>query len=197
MSALDLSAAREELHELIRTRALKFGDFLLASGQRSTYYIDGKQVSLHGRGLYLLANLMLAEIADWPVDAVGGMSIGADPIAGALAAIAGEQGRELDAFIVRKEPKQRGTRQQVEGPLAEGTRVAVLEDVVTTGGSSLAAIEALRREASAQVLGVVAMVDRLQGGRENLGATGCELRALFTIRDFGIEPPALRTPADK
>ncbi len=190
----DLPAARDELRDLIRTRALRFGDFTLASGQRSSYYIDGKQVTLHSRGVYLLAVLMLAEIEDLPVDAVGGMSVGADPIAGAMAALAGEQGRELDAFIVRKEPKQRGTRQQVEGPVAEGARVVVLEDTITTGGSSLDAIRALRHEVQAEVLCVLAMVDRLQGGGESLAAEGYSLRSLFTIRDFGIEPPDLRSP---
>ena len=186
----DIEAEKEELRELIATRALKFGEFVLASGQRSSYYIDGKQITLHSRGLYLLARLMMGLIGDWPVEAVGGMSIGADPIAGAIAALAGAEGRCLDAFIVRKETKERGTRKQVEGPLREGARVVVLEDVVTTGGSSLKAIEALRREVKAEVLGVAAMVDRLQGGRENLRAQGIELRSLFTIRDFGIEPPA-------
>jgi orotate phosphoribosyltransferase len=183
-----LPVAMEELHHLLKSRALKFGDFLLASGQRSTYYIDGKEITLHGRGLYLLSIVMLSRISDLPVDAVGGMSIGADPIAGAIAALAAQQGRELSAFIVRKEPKQRGTRRQVEGPLPQGARVVVLEDVITTGGSSLAAIEALRREADAHILCVLAMVDRLQGAAENLGAHGYELRSLFTVRDLGIEP---------
>ena len=189
MNERSLSAMREELHALIRDRALKFGDFVLASGQRSSYYIDGKQVTLHGRGLWLVAQLMLEEISELDVDAVGGMSIGADPIAGAMAAMAAEQGRELDAFIVRKEPKQRGTRRQVEGPLGDGAKVVVLEDVITTGGSSLTAIEALKREVNAQIVCVLAMVDRLQGARENLSEAGYELRSIFTIRDFGIEPP--------
>ncbi len=188
MNDRSLEAARQELRELIRQRALKFGDFVLASGQRSNYYIDGKQVTLHGRGLWLLARVMLAVINDLEPDAVGGMSIGADPIAGAMAAVAASQGRDLDAFIVRKQPKERGTRRQVEGPLAEGAKVVVIEDVITTGGSSMAAIEALEREVGAKVLCVLAMVDRLQGGRENLAKAGYELRSIFTVRDFGIEP---------
>jgi orotate phosphoribosyltransferase len=197
MSDFDAAAAREELHALVKERALQFGDFVLASGQRSSYYFDGKQVSLHGRGLYLLARLMLEMMGDWEADAVGGMSIGADPIGAAMAALAAEHGRALDAFIVRKEPKERGTRRQVEGPLAEGARVVVVEDAVTTGGSSLRAIEALRCEVKAEVVGLLAMVDRLEGGRENLGAAGCEIRAIFTVRDFGIEPPARRAVVDE
>ncbi len=189
MPEADLTAMRERLRQLIMQRALKFGDFVLASGQRSSYYIDGKQVSLSGEGLYLLATLMLHQIEDLPVDAVGGMSIGADPIAGAMAALAASQGHQLDAFIVRKEPKSRGTRRQVEGPLPEGARVVIIEDVITTGGSSMAAIEAVEREAQAEVLCVVAMVDRLQGAEENLARHDVALRSLFTIRDLGIDSP--------
>jgi orotate phosphoribosyltransferase len=179
---------RDRLAEVIRERALRFGDFTLASGQKSTYYIDGKQVSLHGEGLLLLAGLILDNLpAD--VEAVGGMAIGADPIAGAVAALAAQRGRELTAFIVRKERKERGTRQQVEGPLHSGVRVVVLEDVITTGGSTLLAIEALQREYDAEIVGVIAMVDRLQGARENLAAAGFELTALFEITELGVAPP--------
>jgi orotate phosphoribosyltransferase len=149
-------------------------------------------VSLHGRGLYLMARLMLDLMSDWDADAVGGMSIGADPIAGAMCALAAEHGRSLDGVIVRKEPKERGTRRQVEGPIADGARIVIVEDAVTTGGSSLKAIEALRREVQAEIVGLVALVDRLQGGAENLGAAGCPMRSIFTVRDFGIEPPAKR-----
>lgn len=187
MNQLNRQQRRERLAELIKERALRFGHFTLASGQTSNYYIDGKQISLSGEGLHLLASLILDELAQ-EVEAVGGMSIGADPIAGAVAALAAAQGRGLDAFIVRKERKGRGTQQQVEGPLREGAPVAVLEDVITTGGSTLKAIEALQRERSAQVVQVLAMVDRLQGGRENLAAAGFELTALFDVAELGVKP---------
>ena len=176
---------RAELAQLIKRRALKFGDFKLASGQRSSYYIDGKQVSLNGEGLYLLASLILDSLPP-EVEAVGGMAIGADPIAGAVVAVAAGRGRKLDAFIVRKDRKQRGTQQQVEGPLRPGVRVAVLEDVITTGGSTLRAIEALQREYDAEVVTVIVMVDRLQGGRANLAAVGFELTALFDVAELGV-----------
>ena len=176
---------RDKLAQLIKQRALRFGDFTLASGQKSSYYIDGKQVSLNGEGLYLLANLILDSLPA-EVEAVGGMAIGADPIAGAVVAVAAAQGRKLDAFIVRKDRKERGTQQQVEGPLRPGVRVAVLEDVITTGGSTLRAIEALQREYDAEVVTVVAMVDRQQGGRANLAAAGFELTALFDVAELGV-----------
>ena len=178
--------ARARLAELIRERALQFGQFTLASGQTSTYYIDGKQVTLHGEGLRLLAEQVLACL-DPQVQAVGGMSIGADPITGAVIALAAASGRDLVGFLVRQERKQRGTGRQVEGPLRPGMRVAMLEDVVTTGGSTLRAIAALLGEHQVEVVQVVAMVDRLQGGRENLAAAGYPLTALFEITDFGVE----------
>lgn len=178
---------KAELAELIKQRALRFGDFTLASGQKSNYYIDGKQISLSSQGLYLLANQILDSLPP-EVEALGGMAIGADPITGAVVALAASQGRKLDGFIVRKEPKQRGTRQQVEGPLRPGVRVAVLEDVITTGGSTLRVIEALQREYDVQVVSVIVMVDRLQGARENLAAAGFELTALFDIAELGVSP---------
>jgi len=178
---------RHRLAELIKERALRFGEFTLASGQKSNYYIDGKQISLNGEGLHLLATLILDELPE-EVEAVGGMSIGADPIGGAVAVLAAAAGRPLDAFIVRKERKERGTQQQVEGPLREGAVVAVIEDVITTGGSTLKAIEALQRERGARIIKVIAMVDRLQGARENLAAAGYELTALFDITELGVRP---------
>jgi len=178
---------RRRLAQLIKDRALRFGEFTLASGQKSSYYIDGKQISLDGEGLYLLATQILEHLPP-EVEAVGGMAIGADPIAGAVVALAAARGWDIDAFIVRKEPKERGTRQQVEGPLEQGVRVAVLEDVITTGGSTLRAIGALQREYNAQVVRVITMVDRLQGARENLATHGFELTALFDITELGVTP---------
>jgi len=184
---------RSRLAQLIKDRALRFGEFMLASGQKSSYYIDGKQISLAGEGLHLLASQILEHLP-LEVEAIGGMAIGADPIAGAVVALAATRGRDLDAFIVRKQPKERGTRQQVEGPLEQGVRVAMLEDVITTGGSTLRAIEALQREYNAQVICVITMVDRLQGARENLAAEGFELTALFDITELGVTPPKNPAP---
>jgi orotate phosphoribosyltransferase len=181
-----VAACRARLAELIKQHALRFGDFTLASGQKSTYFIDGKLVSLQAEGLYCLSRCILDMLAGVDVDAVGGMSIGADPITGGVVALAGAIGQPLIGFLVRKEQKDHGTRKQVEGPVPDGARVVMLEDVVTTGGSTLQAIAAMEREKKAQIVKVIAMVDRLQGARENLGAAGYELEAIFTIEELGV-----------
>lgn len=182
-----VAECRSRLAELVKEHALRFGDFTLASGQKSTYFIDGKLVTLQAEGAYCLARCILDMIEGVEVDAVGGMSIGADPIAGAVVALAGARKQPLIAFLVRKEQKDHGTRKQVEGPLAEEARVVMLEDVVTTGGSTLQAIEAVEREKQAKVIKVIAMVDRLQGARENLAARGYELQSVFTISELGVQ----------
>lgn len=189
---MDLSAAtpqqlRERLAGLLRERAIRHGDFTLASGQKSHYFIDGKQVTLEAEGVYCLARLILEEIRDDEVDAVGGMTLGADPIIGATLAVAATQGRFLRGFIVRKERKDRGMGDQVAGPLEDGQRVVMLEDVVTTGGMTLKAIEAVEAEKQAKVVRVVAMVDRLQGARANMEAAGYALSTIFTIEQLGVK----------
>lgn len=174
--------------DLVRRRALRFGDFTLASGKKATYYLDGKQVTLDARGLRMLSEGLLDLLADVEFDAIGGMSIGADPIVGGVLTVAAERGRELRGFLVRKEAKGHGTQRFVEGPLEPGARVAIVEDVVTTGGSSLLAVERVK-EFGAQPVVVAALVDRLEGGRANFEKLGLEFRSLLTIRDFGIAPP--------
>ena len=129
--------------------------------------------------LELLAN-------DWP-DAVGGMAIGADPITAAIITMADLGGKSLKGFIVRKEAKEHGKGRMVEGPVSADDRVVIVEDVVTTGGSSLKAIDHCEA-AGLKVIGVLAIIDRLEGGKEAFAARGFELRTLFTVRDFGIEP---------
>src|SRR5262249_180978 len=133
---------RQALLDRIKTDALQFGEFTLASGQKSTYYIDCRKVTLSSVGAALIAAGMLEQLGEPPFEAVGGMTMGADPIVGAMLTLAGQQGRELRGFLVRKEPKSHGTTKLVEGPLYPGDRVVIVEDVATTGGSSLRAIEA-------------------------------------------------------
>jgi len=175
---------KQALIDMIREQALTFGDFTLASGKRASYYLDCRRITLDARGVSLVAAGMLDELSrDWP-DAVGGMAVGADPITGALLALAGSQARPLRGVIVRKEPKGHGTGKYVEGPVVPGDRVVVVEDVVTTGGSALKAIE--RCEAfGLRVCGVLAIVDRLEGGADAFAARGCPLTTLLTIHDLG------------
>jgi orotate phosphoribosyltransferase len=174
---------------LTRQRALKVGQFTLASGKTSTYYLDGKQVTLHPEGARLVGEGILDLLANGPMpDAIGGMSIGADPITAAVVTMSAVRGTPIIGFMVRKESKGHGTNQFVEGPVQPGNQVVIVEDVVTTGGSSLTAIE--RCEAfGLKVVRVLAIIDRMQGGAEAFTARGYPFASLLTIRDFGIEPP--------
>ena len=176
---------RQELLGHIRQKALKFGDFTLASGRKSTYYLDGKQVTLDAQGARLVAEGMLELLGEPLPAAVGGMSIGADPIVGAIITMAGVQGRPLKGFMVRKEPKGHGTQRYIEGPVQPGEAVAIVEDVVTTGGSSLTAIERAE-EYGLKVVRVLAIVDRLEGGAEAFAERGYPFASLLTIRDLGV-----------
>lgn len=174
---------RDELMHHIATHALKKGEFTLASGKKSNYYINGKLSTLDARGAYLVARTFLAMIADDVPDAIGGLTLGADPIVGSMLSLAGLEDLELKGFIVRKATKEHGTKSLVEGPLAAGDRVVIIEDVVTTGGSSLKAIRAVE-EADCRVTRVLAMVDREEGGKENLSAEGYRLESIFTAREL-------------
>ena len=174
---------RDELKARLVERSLQTGDFTLASGKKSTYYFNGKLTTLDARGAYLVGRVFLAMISDDVPDAVGGLTLGADPIIGAMLSLAGMEDLNLKGFIVRKQSKDHGTGALVEGPLGAGDRVVVIEDVVTTGGSSLQAIKAVR-ELGAEVKRVVAVVDREEGGRENLAAEGCQLEAIFTANEL-------------
>jgi orotate phosphoribosyltransferase len=177
---------REALKQLVRDKALRFGEFTLASGRTANYYLDCRQITLDAQGARLVGEGMLELLGDELPDLVGGMAIGADPITAAILALAGVRGLALRGVMVRKEPKGHGTGKTVEGPFREGESIVIVEDVVTTGGSSLLAIE--RCEAvGLRVKRVLAIIDRLEGGREAFASRGYELTTLFTVRDFGIE----------
>ncbi len=181
---------KSALVALMRAKALRFGDFVLASGRRASYYLDAKQVTLDPEGSRLVAEGLLELLAqgEWP-DAIGGMSIGADPITASVVTLSGLYGRPIRGFMVRKERKGHGSGQYIEGPVQPGDRVAIVEDVVTTGGSSLQAIQ--QAEAyGLKVIRVLAIVDRMEGGAEAFAERGYRLESLLTIRDFGIEPPS-------
>jgi orotate phosphoribosyltransferase len=178
---------RESLKQLVRDKALKFGNFTLASGKKARYYLDCRQITLDSQGARLIGEGMLELLAGDMPDLVGGMAIGADPITAAILTLAGINNLPLRGVMVRKEPKQHGTGRTVEGPFQSGESVAIVEDVVTTGGSSLLAIERCE-EAGLKVQRVLAIIDRLEGGREAFAARGYELTTLFTVRDFGVTP---------
>ena len=181
---------REKLIALVREKALQFGDFTLASGKKASFYLDCRKLTLDSQGINQVAAGMLSLLKDDMPDAVGGMAIGADPITAGIITIAGQQKTPLKGFIVRKEEKQHGAGRMVEGPVEPGDSAVIVEDVVTTGGSSLKAIQ--HAEAfGLKIKGVVAIIDRLEGGSQAFADAGYELRTLLTIRDFGIEPPAV------
>ena len=177
------------LKELIRAKSLKFGDFTLVSGKKAKYYLDGKQVTLDPVGSMLIGEGILELLAKGELpDAIGGMSIGADPITSAVVTMSAVREKPLRGFMVRKESKGHGTNQYIEGPVKPGDRVVVVEDVVTTGGSSLKAIERIE-EFGMKVEAVIAIIDRMEGGREAFTERGYRFESLLTIQDFGIEPP--------
>lgn len=180
---------KNALIQLFRERALKFGDFTLASGKKASYYLDGKQITLHSRGLQLVSQGLLELIDTRNVQAVGGMSIGADPIAAGVLCAAATHGIDLLGFLVRKEAKGHGTQKYVEGPIEPGMKVAIVEDVVTTGGSSLQAVERLH-EFGCEVTQVLAIIDRMEGGAANFARAGLKFQSLLSIQDFGITPPS-------
>jgi len=176
---------REALKTLVRDKALQFGDFTLASGKKASYYLDCRQITLDSQGARLVGEGMLELLESDLPDLVGGMAIGADPITAAILTLAGVRGLALRGVMVRKEAKQHGTGKLVEGPFRAGESIVIVEDVVTTGGSSLLAIE--RCEAvGLKVKRVLAIIDRLEGGREAFAHRGYELTTLFTMKDFGI-----------
>ena len=178
---------RARLLQLLRQLSFERRKVTLASGKESDFYIDCKRTALTAEGHVQVGRCLLAEVvAVTPlVRAVGGLTLGADPIASAIALTSFLAGHPVDAFIVRKEPKGHGTGQWIEGrkTIPDGSRVIVLEDVVTTGGSALKAIERCRAE-RLEVVACLALVDRLEGGREAIEASGVPLRPLFTRKDF-------------
>ena len=178
-----LDDLREKLLDLFCEVAYREGDFLLSSGQRSTYYINGKQVTLHPQGGLGVGRLLLTLVPEQTI-AVAGLTLGADPIVTATSVVAAYEGRSLTALIVRKEAKGHGTQAYIEGPsLPEGSPVVVLEDVVTTGQSAMKAVDRLR-EAGYHVDQVISLVDRQQGGAEFYQQQGLKFQAVYTIQDM-------------
>ena len=183
-----MTDARDSLIRYITDEAVFHGDFTLTSGKKATYYIDLRKISLDGRVAPLIGDVMLDLLAEFPeVEAVGGLTMGADPIASAVLHRAAVAGRRLDAFVVRKEPKDHGRGKQVEGPDLAGRKVVVLEDTSTTGGSPLKAAEALEK-VGAEIVAVAVVVDRATGARSVIEQAGYPYRAAITLADLGLDP---------
>ncbi|MBI4667478.1 MAG: orotate phosphoribosyltransferase [Nitrospinae bacterium] len=173
---------RQELLAAIRTKAYRKGDFTLSSGLKSDYYIDMKEVTLDPEGSLLVGRVIFETVRGWGANAVGGMELGSVPISTAVSLVSAMEGAPLFNIIVRKEPKGHGTGRKIEGKIAAGTNVVVVEDVVSTGGSSLKAIDVIL-EAGARIAGVVSIVDRNMGGVEAFKAKGVRYEPLFTINE--------------
>ncbi|HEU4850080.1 MAG TPA: orotate phosphoribosyltransferase [Terrimesophilobacter sp.] len=183
-----MTDARRQLIDHIASDAVFHGDFTLTSGAKATFYVDLRKVSLDHRVAPLIGDVMLDLIADVPdVAAVGGMTMGADPIAAAILHRSTGRERSYDAFVVRKEPKDHGRGRQVEGPDVAGKRVVVVEDTSTTGGSPLSAIAALER-AGAEIAAVAVVVDRDTGAREAIEGAGYRYLAAIGLDDLGLTP---------
>ena len=174
---------REELLQEIRKHAVVHGDFVLSSGQQATWYIDLRRVLLNGRAAPLAGRVMLDATADLSYEAVGGLTLGADPVATAMMHAAAQRGRRLDAFVVRKAGKAHGLQRRIEGPDVAGRRVLAVEDTSTTGSSVLTAVAALR-EAGAEVVGVAVVVER--GARPRVAQAGLPYRAAYEVSDLGL-----------
>ncbi|MEV0154206.1 orotate phosphoribosyltransferase [Micromonospora sp. NPDC050686] len=174
---------RDDLRKFIGDLAVVHGRVVLSSGQEADWYVDLRRVTLHHRAAPLVGRVMRDLTADWEFDAVGGLTLGADPVAFAMLHAASAADRPLDAFVVRKTGKAHGLQRRIEGPDVAGRRVLAVEDTSTTGGSVLTAVDALR-EAGAEVVGVAVIVDR--GAGDTVRAAGLPYRAAYTLADLGL-----------
>jgi orotate phosphoribosyltransferase len=181
-----MSELEADLLKLLQQRSFKRGTFTLASGDTSDYYIDGRTTEVFSRGAYLIGNVIYERTKDLDIQAIGGLAVGAVPLTTAAVISYHQHGREMEGFWVRDQVKDHGTRRLIEGKLGPGDRCVIVEDVITKGTSSLKAVEEVRK-AGAEVVLVLALVDRSQGARELLETRhSLKFVSVFTIRDFGI-----------
>ena len=175
--------SRDALKEEILKKAVVHGKVILSSGKEADYYVDLRRVTLDSTAAPLVGDVMLDLVKDWEFDAVGGLTLGADPVATAMMHIAAQKGKKIDSFVVRKAEKAHGLQRRIEGPDVKGKRVVAVEDTSTTGGSVLTAVEALR-EAGAIVVGVAVIVER--GAKGRVTEAGLEYRAAYSLQDLGL-----------
>ena len=175
--------SRDALKEEILKKAVVHGKVILSSGKEADYYVDLRRVTLDSTAAPLVGDVMLDLVKDWEFDAVGGLTLGADPVATAMMHIAAQRGKKIDSFVVRKAEKAHGLQRRIEGPDVKGKRVVAVEDTSTTGGSVLTAVEALR-EAGAIVVGVAVIVER--GAKGKVTEAGLEYRAAYSLQDLGL-----------
>lgn len=178
-SVVQLAADREKLREALIIHAVRRGRVVLASGKISDFYVNAKQISLHGERLLWATRLLWERISATDCEAVGGLTLGADPLVGALCLYSGQMGRPLVGLIVRKEPKDHGTQSQIEGPIHPGMKVAIVEDVTTTGGSAIKAGRAIEA-AGGKVVLVVSILNRQEGAEQAFAELGWNFDCLFT-----------------
>jgi orotate phosphoribosyltransferase len=178
---------RESLQRLLLERSVERGDFVLASGRRSSYYIDCRRSTMSAEGMVLVGRMGWAAItqARWEPAAVGGLTMGADPVAYAIAAASYSSGRPVNAFSVRKQAKEHGTGRRIEGNFEPGDRVVIAEDVITSGESALQAVSAIE-QAGGSILGVLAVVDREEGGKQSIESRGYPVIALTSAGELGL-----------
>ena len=181
-----MSENEQRLLEVLKKRSFQHGLFRLASGGTSNYYIDGKMTEVYSEGAYLIGEVLYEWTKDLDIHAIGGLQVGAVPLTTAAVISYHHRGQPMEGFWVREEVKAHGTQKRVEGGLKKGARVAIVDDVITKGGSALKAVEAVR-ELECEVVLVLALVDRLQGAQELFRRNAIEnYRSVFTIRDFGV-----------
>ena len=182
------------LIKILAEKSLKVSkepEFLLASGQKSNFYVDCKMTTLFSRGLPLVGEIIFERIASLNIKGIGGLTLGADPIATATAMVAGQRGIDLVSFVIRKESKKHGLMKWIEGGMTSGDRVVIIDDVITTGGSAIKAIDKAE-EAGLEIVKVIVLVDREEGGRENIQKRGYEVEAIFTKSELMEEHDRLK-----
>jgi orotate phosphoribosyltransferase len=179
-----IDADKKELFRILKTKAFSRGKFILSSGKESDFYLDARLVTLSAPGAYLTARVMLDMISNDMPDAIGGPTLGADPMVGAIASLSHQAGRPIDTFIIRKQPKAHGKQQQVEGPLLkEGGSVVIIDDVATTGKAFVESIEVLQK-LNIKIKKAICIIDRGEGAREAVAKYGVALESIFTIAEF-------------